>query len=197
MSRSLGAFVEFDRAALRRLAEIPEEMIDRVKDFTPVMQVIATEDLKPDMVRHLETHGEGTWPRKSPATIERHGDTPLGIGEHGGFIPTIQRSWSPVNAVARTRAPHAHLFSLGVMYHYSVAGLPAISDRSSRTGRVNVYNENRRHLSRGESRRRLQNTISDERQPPRPFDYIDEETDQRSQRRLAAFLVEEDFSGAL
>jgi hypothetical protein len=185
MSRSLGAFVEFDRASLQRLAKIPEEMIDRVKDMTPVMVLIAT-DLKADMISHLETHGEGEWPQKSQATIDRHGDTPLGVGEHGGFIPTVQRSWSPRNAVAFTRAPHAHLFSGGTKRHQSTTG-----------ERVNVFNENRRHVSRPESRRRLQATVAVEHQPPRPFDYIDEETEQRSERRLAAFLVDEEFHGSI
>jgi len=194
MSRSLGAFVEFDRTSLQRLAKIPEEMIDRVKDMTPVMVLIAT-DLKADMISHLESHGEGEWPQKSQATIDRHGDMPLGVGEHGGFIPTVQRSWSPRNAVAFTRAPHAHLFSGGTKQHYEVSGIGS-RDVSSR--RLNVFTENRRHVSRPESRRRLlAANVHAEHQPPRPFDYIDDETEQRSERRLAAFLVDEEFHGSI
>ncbi len=190
MSRRVGAFIEFDADALKRLAEIPQEMIERHEDMTLVMVEIATSDLKPDMISHLTSQGEGTWPKKAQTTVDRDkyrgvSSSQPGIGQHGGFVPTIQRGWSKRNAVAFTRAPHAHLFSGGTQQYRS--GATRFIRFGSKAGRK----------SRAASRLLPSNVQSSQHQPPRPFDYISDEAKERSTRRVAAFLVEEPFRGSI
>lgn len=185
MARSIGAFVQFDRSALKRLSDIPDEMIDRVEDMSPVMAVVATDDLKPDMLDHLSTQGDGTWAPKDQDTIRRWGNKPLGIGRHGGFAPTIQRGWSKSNAVAFTRAPHAHLFEYGTEQYRSSGGARAFRWGSKAGGRQ----------SRGKSR--AFSALASQHQPARPFAYISEKVKERSTNRIGAFIVEESYRGAV
>ena len=185
MARSIGAFVQFDAFALRKLTEIPEEMIARVEDLSPVMSVIATDDLKPDMLEHLSTQGDGKWAPKDPDTIKRWGNRPLGIGEHGGFAPTIQRGWSKSNAVAFTRAPHAHLFEYGTDQYRTSGGARAFRWGSKAGGRQ----------SRGKSR--AFSAMASQHQPARAFAYISDPVKERASRRVGAFIVEESYRGAV
>lgn len=200
MSRRIGAFVQFDESALRKLVDIPQEMIDRVEDLSPVMAVIATDDLKPEILENLATQGGGTWAPKDADTIRRWGNRPLGIGEHGGFAPTIQRGWSKSNAVAFTRAPHAHLFEFGTDY-YSVNGARAFRwsqgqgtiTRGKNKGKIRI-----RHKSKAASRAfGLAKPTMAQHQPARPFAYIDKDVQERSTRRLGAFIVEEAYRGTV
>jgi hypothetical protein len=188
MSRRIGAFVTFDEKALQRLVDIPQEMIDRVEDMSPVMAVVATDDLKPEMLENLASQGQGSWAPKDPDTIKRHGNTPLGVGAHGGFAPTVQRSWSKSNAVAFTRAPHAHLFEGGTKRYRTASG--AANPR---------WNINGRHRSRAFSRAHRLNpsALSSQHQPPRAFAYIGDPVKERASRRIAAFIVEESYRGAV
>jgi hypothetical protein len=200
MSRRVGAYIQWDASKLSELTDIPKEMIERVGDMTPVMTVIATDDLKPNMIDHLEQGP--AWPPKSKETIKRHGDTPLGVGENGGFVPTIQSAWSSKNAVAFTRAPHAHLFSGGTAEHYDQFGQQQNLFSAGATTRGRGKNKGQTlsggHLSRAESRRRLvSGGFALMHQPPRPFDYIDDDVEERSMRRVAAFITGEPFDGAV
>lgn len=188
------AYIQWDAAKLKELADIPQELIDKAKDLTPVMIVVATDDLKPDMLAHLDSQGEGSWDPKSPATKDRDkrrgvSSSQPGIGQHGGFGPTVQRSWSSRNAVAFTKAPHAHLFSLGTKQYRSAAGVRQFAYGSKATGR----------RSRPSTRAFLlnPNTVSGQHQPPRPFDYISDDVQERSMRRVAAFIVGDPFDGAV
>lgn len=185
MARRLGAFVEWDLRGFKELEDVTKAMVSRVEDLTPVMTVVATDDLKPDMVAHLESQGEGSWAGKSPETIKRHGNRPLGVGDHGGFVPTIQRSWSRTNAVAFTRAPHAHLFSLGTKQYRSQGGARTFRWGSKAGGRV----------SKPRSRVFTQSHLSSEHQPPRPFDYISDPVKERATRRVGSFVVGGPYSG--
>lgn len=205
MSRRIGAYVQFDEDALRRLREIPEEMIDRVEDKTPVMAVIATEDLKPEMIGNLADRGDGSWPAKDLDTIKRWGNLPLGVGQHGGFAPTIQRSWSKNNAVAFTRAPHAHLFEGGTD-RWLASGEKAPRwgwrEKESHTvtrGKTRGQETFNRRRSRADAQGRGKTkwTSAGVHQPARPFAYIGEEVRDRATRRLAAFLVEEPYRGTV
>jgi hypothetical protein len=186
MARRIGAFIEWDVRGFRELEDVPREMADRVTDLTPVMTVVATADLKPDMLDHLQTQGDGTWPAKSPNTIKRHGDTPLGVGSHGGFAPTIQRGWSKSNAVAFTRAPHAHLFGDGTQQYRTQGGARAFR-WGSKAGRS----------SRGRSRAFMQSNLSSLHQPARFFAYINDPVQERATRRVGAFVVGDPYDGAV
>ena len=172
MSRSAGAFVVWTPS---KLPEEIQSMIDRTTDFTLVMSPISRMFME-DAQRRLSS-GDPSWPAKSPATIIRWGNRPVGIGEHGGFAPTIQRFYSARNAGWKTKAPHAHLFEYGTQ-QYSTG--PRWGSR--RGGRV----------ARGTSSGR-DGTVHNgsQHQPARPFAFISDPMHERANDMIASWVVGE------
>jgi len=156
------------------LLELFRDTERRTLDLSVAMEQISRIGSE-EIVQRLIAGGDGDWPALSPATILRSGNHRIGIGEHGGFVSTIRRDFSRRNAVVFSRAPHAHLFDEGTKWH-------AIGGQ-----RVRLFNEGGRHLSRGETRRRLTaQTASGFQQPPRPFMYFSD----RIQARFGQIIVD-------
>jgi hypothetical protein len=176
MSRSQGAYAHFyvDTA----LDSLTRGVAQRMDDLSPVMEPIS-KLIQDEMKARLARGGDG-WAPFSKLTLRRPTHRGPGIGEHGGFAPTIQRSWSKRNAVGLTRAPHAHLFDEGTTRHLS----------KSTGGRVNVFSEGRRHVARPQARRRLAATRSEVHQPERPFAYLSPALQSRASEMVIDFVLE-------
>jgi hypothetical protein len=156
-------------------------MKGRVLDLSPVMEPISKQ-IQTELRDRLERGGDGDWPENAPSTVAKKGSSTPGVGEHGGFAPTIQRAWSARNAVALTRAPHAHLFDEGTVRHLTHSG-----------SRVSVYSEGGKHVSRAESRKRLHGTNSRQHSPAYPFAYLSDGLQELAGDEILDFVIGERY----
>lgn len=150
----------------KALREMLERMGEDINDFSPAMEKVSRIGFE-DVVQRLSRGGD-EWPELSKATIRRHGPHRIGVGEHGGFIPTLRRDWSKRNAVVFTKAPHAHLFEEGTASH-SVGGK-----------KVRAYKSKGKHVSAAATRKILATGKMTTRQPSRPFMYFSENVKTRA-----------------
>lgn len=161
-------------------------MIARVGDLTPVMQVISFEARDEARGRLASGSAEYPWPPHAETTNKKWGPHPLGVGEHGGFSSGILAFFGKHNAGWKSRASHAHLFDLGTLRHYTGGK------------RTNIYSSGKTkgrragHLSRAETRRRIQTSTSLVHQPARSFAYISEELKSTAMDQVANYVLSED-----
>ena len=162
----------------------PKALLDDLKqigkdidDLSPAMQR-GSQLGSDDVAQRLDRGGDGNWPALAESTIKRHGDHKIGVGEAGGFGPTLRRDWSKKNFVVFTKEPHAHLFGEGRNVHYSTAG-KKVNVFNERTTRVRGDSKGQTrgggHVSKAESRKRLLDSTSVKAQPAREFMYFSEE----------------------
>ncbi|HSY50401.1 MAG TPA: phage virion morphogenesis protein [Thermoanaerobaculia bacterium] len=175
MARRIGSYATFEPS--EAFTNDLGAMIERGGDLSPAMEQVARIGYE-DVIQRLQSGGDG-WPALSPATIKRWGEHQIGVGEHGGFGPTLRRDWSKKNAVVYTRAPHAHLFGDGTLSH-SIGGK-----------KVSVYNSKRGHLSRSISKSRIAKSQPKEQEPARPYMYFSEQAQTRMSDTIYAHLFGE------
>jgi hypothetical protein len=175
VARHVGAYARFEPS--RAFANDLGAMVERTGDLSPAMERVARIGFE-DVNQRLASGGEG-WVRHSAATVLRHGEHQLGVGEHGGFGPTLRRDWSKKNAVVYTRAAHAHIFGDGTTSH-------TIGNR-----KVSIYSTGRSHLSRSVSKSRLAKSKAKEQQHERPFMYFSPKATERFNEVIVAHLFGE------
>jgi hypothetical protein len=169
MARHVGAHAQFSPS--KEFEADIAAMIGRVGDLSPAMEKGSKVGYD-DVTGRLRAGGDGDWRGHAASTVKRWGRHPLGVNKGGGFVSTMRRDWSKKNFVVFTSAAHAHLFGDGTLAHF-------VGEK-----RTSVYNSRRRHLSRGESHRRIGSTKSKEQQPARQFAYFSQKA-----RDLVADIV--------
>jgi hypothetical protein len=176
MSRRIGAHADWTFPP--EIVGQVRAMEDRVGDLSVAMEKVSKVIFE-DVVDHLRSHqGEGAWPAHAATTVERHGEHELGVGEHGGFVPTLRRDWTSHNAVAFTRAPHAHLFSGGTQQYHGANGRRVSRWGSRKDGRVS------------RSKAKLGGRNARIHQPGRMFDYLSQQARERATGIVVTFVSE-------